>query len=160
MQRLCGGALLNRLYLSGLTIAAIFMLDRVSKMVVADHLALGEVVPVIEGFFNIVHVRNTGAAFGLFSGGALSAVVLAVVSLVAVIMLLYYMVRSDSDMLAFGLSLITGGALGNLADRLLFGEVVDFLDFHIAQYHWPAFNVADSAITTGVVIALFSLYRR
>ncbi len=136
--------------------AAVVLLDRVTKSIVAASLPLHDSLTVIPGFFHITHVENTGAAFGLFAEstaqwkvGAL--VGFSLIALVIVSVLLWKNSHAVSTM-TIGLSLILGGAFGNLWDRLLAGHVVDFLDFHIGSYYWPAFNVADSAIVIGAIL--------
>ena len=132
----------------------ILLLDQWTKYMIAQTLRLYQKVEVIHGFFNIVHVRNTGGAFGIFGGerGGIGSFLFVVVSLVAIgaIVFLFVKTRENENTLAISFSLILSGALGNLIDRLHYGEVVDFLDFHLSAYHWPAFNVADSAICIGI----------
>lgn len=134
---------------------AVLVLDRVTKLVVLQALAPGEILPVT-GFFNLVLVFNTGAAFGFLAAASgwqtpvLSGIALAAAAIVTVLI-----VRDPGRrLLCTGLALILGGALGNLWDRLAWGHVVDFLDLHAAGWHWPAFNVADSAISAGAVILI------
>jgi signal peptidase II len=129
--------------------------DQVTKALVLARFSLGERLE-LTGFFNMVLVYNKGAAFSFLSdaGGwqtpALVGFALAAVGIVGT-----FIVRSPGrTMLLAGLALILGGALGNLIDRLRFGQVVDFLDFHAAGWHWPAFNVADSAITIGAALLI------
>ena len=133
---------------------AILLLDQWTKHAVVQALPLYRRVKVIQGFFNLTHVRNTGGAFGIFGGekGGLGSILFVVVSLIAIgaILFLFFRVKENEKTLAFSFSLILSGAVGNLIDRLRFGEVVDFLDFHLSSYHWPAFNVADSAICVGI----------
>ena len=136
--------------------AMVLLLDRLAKWTVASNLALHDSVPVIPGFFRLTHVQNTGAAFGLFAessaqwkAGAL--VSFSVLALVVVSALLWKHSHSLSTT-TIGLSLILGGAMGNLWDRMFTGHVVDFLDFYVGSYHWPAFNVADSAIVMGALL--------
>ena len=136
--------------------ALVVLLDRVSKWAVAASLPLHESVAVIPGFFHITHVQNNGAAFGLFAESTAhwkvaALVTFSLVALVVVTILLWKNSHSVSTM-TVGLSLILGGAFGNLWDRVVAGHVVDFLDFHIGQYYWPAFNVADSAIVVGAIL--------
>jgi signal peptidase II len=111
-------------------------------------------VEVIHGFFNIIHVRNTGGAFGIFGGerGGIGSTLFVIVSLIAIgaIVFLFVKTKKNEKTLALSFSLILSGAMGNFIDRLQYGEVVDFLDFHLSAYHWPAFNVADSAICIGI----------
>lgn len=118
---------------------------------------------VIPGFFNLVHARNTGIAFSLFADSAewIREGALPIVSAVAVIGLLAYLLRTESGhwRLHLALTLVLAGAAGNLYDRMMYGYVTDFLDFYIGSWHWPAFNVADSAITVGAgVLLLESLW--
>lgn len=136
--------------------AAVVLLDRLAKSVVASNIPLHDSVAVIPGFFHLTHVQNSGAAFGLFAESnaqwKLGALVsFSVIALVIVSALLWKHSHAMTTT-TIGLSLILGGATGNLWDRLVSGHVVDFLDFYIGSYHWPAFNVADSAIVVGAVL--------
>ncbi|MBW1860403.1 MAG: signal peptidase II [Deltaproteobacteria bacterium] len=130
----------------------------VSFFLIAAGVVLLDQLP---GFFNLTYIRNTGGAFGLLAGEASRLRVglfLAVSSAaLGIIFYLYTKIPPGRKWLDAGLALTFGGALGNLIDRLRFGEVVDFLDFHIGTMHWPAFNVADSAISVGVGIFCFYL---
>jgi len=136
-------------------------LDQLSKVIVRDSLVLGVPVEVIEGFFNLTLVMNPGLAFGLLGGvPAPWRWIVAVLSLIALVVLARVALRvlptgGWQGIVAIGL--IFGGALGNLVDRARFGAVVDFVDVHLYGYHWPAFNVADSAITVGVALLAFRL---
>jgi len=136
--------------------AVVVLLDRASKWAVSASLPLHESLTVIPGFFHITHVENTGAAFGLFAESTAQWKVAALVtfSLLALIVVSILLWRNSHSLstMTIGLSLILGGAFGNLWDRLVAGHVTDFLDFHIAQYYWPAFNVADSAIVIGAIL--------
>jgi signal peptidase II len=129
--------------------------------VVVQKLTLYHRIEVIQGFFNLTHVRNTGGAFGIFGGerGGLGSVLFVIVSLIAIgcVFFLFAKIKEDEKMLALSFSLILGGAIGNLIDRLHYGEVVDFLDFYLSNYHWPAFNVADSAICIGIGLLALGL---
>jgi signal peptidase II len=135
-------------------------LDQITKYFICKLLPLYSQIEVIDGFFNIVHVRNSGVAFGLFKrfGSEYRLVSMLVVFLI-VVFLIFFLVaqlKRGCNLQAFSLSLILGGAVGNLIDRMLIGEVVDFIDIHWAEvYHWPAFNVADSAITVGIMLIIF-----
>jgi signal peptidase II len=134
----------------------VLMLDQIAKWAVASNIALHDNVVVIPGFFRLTHVQNTGAAFGLFAESSAQWKVGALVSfsilaLIIVSALLWKNSHSVS-VTTIGLSLILGGAMGNLWDRILTGHVVDFLDFYVGNYHWPAFNVADSAIVVGAIL--------
>jgi signal peptidase II len=137
----------------------ILILDQWSKYLVQKRLRLFQSVEVVKGFFNLVHVRNKGGAFGIFGGarGELFSSLFIVVSLIAIGVILYFFVKVREKSLLFSLSLVLSGAIGNLIDRFIYGEVVDFLDFHLFSYHWPAFNIADSAITLGIGLMAFKL---
>lgn len=142
---------------------SIIVLDQLTKIVVDRTMALHGSIPIIDGFFNLTYVRNTGAAFGMFSRSheVFRLPFLILVSVVA-IGFIVSMLRRLSDQetgMITALAFILGGALGNLIDRLLHGEVIDFLDVYWSNYHWPAFNLADSFITIGVTITLFFLLK-
>ncbi len=132
----------------------ILLADQWTKYAVQQRLVLYQKVEVIQGFFNLVHVRNTGGAFGILGGekGGLGSLIFVVVSLAAIgsILFLYFRLKEDEETLSLSFSLVLSGAIGNLIDRLHYGEVVDFLDFHVLSFHWPAFNFADSAICLGI----------
>ncbi len=142
----------------------VLALDQWTKYIIVQKLLLYQRVEVIHGFFNIVHVRNTGGAFGIFGGerGGIGSILFVVVSLIAigVIVFLFVKTRENEKTLALSFSLILSGALGNLVDRLHYGEVIDFLDFHLSTYHWPAFNVADSAICVGIGLMALEILKR
>ena len=134
---------------------AVLALDQITKGWIATRFPLYETQTLIGGFFNLVHVRNRGMAFGMMNrpGAHWGFIMLLGATLVAVALLLFwfYRLKPEDKGMAFPLSLILGGATGNLLDRVRLGEVIDFLDFHVGPYHWPAFNVADSAITVGTL---------
>jgi signal peptidase II len=140
---------------------AVLLLDRLSKRLVARELSLHDSITVIKHFFYITHVENSGAAFGLFadSPSGWKIALLVIFSMVALVIVSALLWRSGQTMTAtaVGLSLILGGALGNLWDRLLSGRVVDFLLVYIGSYQWPAFNVADSAIVVGASLLVFEI---
>lgn len=139
----------------------VILIDQLTKIVIIAQLSISEIIPVIPGFFNITHVRNAGGAFGLFAqqNQAFRIVVFLVISSIAVgfIVYLYKNIPKTHPMLENALALIFGGAIGNLIDRVRMGEVVDFLDCYIKNLHWPAYNIADSAICIGVGIFVFHL---
>jgi signal peptidase II len=142
----------------------ILLLDQWTKSLIVQKLSLYQRVEVIQGFFNIIHVRNTGGAFGIFGGekGGLGSILFVVVSLIAIgsIVYLFIKIKENEKTLALSFSLVLSGAIGNLIDRLRYGEVIDFLDFYLSSTHWPAFNVADSAICIGIgMLALELLVR-
>ena len=141
--------------ISGTVIVA----DQITKAVIQAHFSLHETLTVINGFFNITYIMNPGGAFGIFADQSLLVrkfVFLFLSSIVAILILWFYKRTCRSDrFLSSAFALIFGGAVGNLIDRLRFGTVVDFLDFHAGRLHWPAFNIADSAITIGMGIFLY-----
>jgi signal peptidase II len=138
-------------------------LDQATKLWVAGRMDLFESIPIVPGFFSITYVRNPGAAFGMFSEahGLLRMGFLVSVSLVAVVMLTVFFLKSPhaERVSRVAAVLVMGGALGNLIDRVRFGEVIDFLDVFVGRLHWPAFNVADSAITIGIGMFIVSAWR-
>ncbi|HUR70698.1 MAG TPA: signal peptidase II [Candidatus Limnocylindrales bacterium] len=144
-------------------VAAIVVLDQFTKIIVQRTMELHQSIPIVDGLFNLTYVRNTGAAFGIFAGSAeiFRRPFLILVSILASAFIISLLRRlpSDEKGLITALTFILGGAIGNLIDRVFYGEVVDFLDFYWRSYHWPAFNIADSFITVGVTIALYCLYR-
>ena len=139
------------LWFSAIT-ASIVFLDQVTKYLIVRRFRLHESVQVIPGFFDLTYVRNPGAAFGFLAGasGVWRSVFFITVSIVAlaVILALVRQTRDRLPLLAF--ALIGGGAVGNLVDRVRFGEVVDFIDWYYRTFHWPTFNIADAAISIGV----------
>jgi signal peptidase II len=134
--------------------------DRATKAVILDQLIPGQTIPIVPGFFSLVYVRNPGAAFGLLASAdsGWRDVFLISVSILAVAGLLYLIRHTPAERKweRFAAAGVIGGALGNLYDRLVYGEVIDFIDVYLGNWHYPAFNVADSAITVGVVILLVS----
>ncbi|MDR1166623.1 MAG: signal peptidase II [Deltaproteobacteria bacterium] len=143
----------------GLVVAA---LDLASKTLVLRHFSYLETLE-ITGFFNLTLVGNQGAAFSFLSGtGAYQGLKMTLLALVALLPIVYFFRQArEEDKLALGsLALIVGGAVGNIHDRLRYGAVVDFLDFHFRDAHWPAFNVADVAICVGVALLLVASLKR
>jgi len=136
-------------------VLAVLALDQATKYLIATRLPLYETKPVISGFFNLVHIRNKGMAFGILNRPGMdwgSLLLLgATLGAVGLMIFWFYRLKSEERGIVFPLSLILGGAVGNLVDRIRLGEVIDFLDVYIGSYHWPAFNVADSAITVGTL---------
>ena len=139
--------------------AAVIVLDQLTKYVVVQRFRLHESVRVIPGFFDLTYVRNPGAAFGFLAGapGVWRSIIFITISLVALVVILA-LVRQTRDRLPlFAFALIGGGAVGNLIDRVRFGEVVDFIDWYYRTYHWPTFNIADSAISLGVGLLVIDM---
>jgi signal peptidase II len=137
-----------------LTIAS----DQISKDLIRAYFVEGEVRPVIPDFFNLTLTYNRGAAFGLWSNlpNVWREIVLAVTICLALLVIAFFLTRAyyQNALSQIALAGILGGAVGNIIDRLRFGGVVDFLDVYAGSYHWPAFNIADSAICVGVVLLI------
>ena len=137
------------------------LLDRVTKVLIERLLPSGDAVVVIPGLFEITHVHNRGAAFGLFSDSSSEwrSVLLIGFSTLALAVIAYLLWRSDHSLptTAVGLSLILGGAIGNLWDRVVSGQVTDFLHFYIGNHIWPDFNVADSCIVVGAILLMLEI---
>ena len=149
---------MRRLHL--LVALAVFVADQLTKWVIGSAIPLHDSWPVIPGFFRLTHVKNRGAAFGIFADSTSPMkievlILLSVVALVVVLLLLWE--QPGARRIGLGLALILGGALGNLFDRLAHGSVVDFLEFYLRGFHWPAFNVADSAIVIGAGLLVLDM---
>jgi len=136
--------------------ALVVLADQASKWLVAARIPLHDSIVVLPGFFRLTHVQNRGAAFGLFDDapGEWKITVLILFSVLAMAVVAGLLWKNSHAMTAtgIGLSLVLGGAVGNLWDRLADRHVVDFLDFYLGIYHWPAFNIADSAIVVGALL--------
>jgi signal peptidase II len=142
--------------------AVVVLADQLTKFWIAATYPLGTELEIVPGLFRLVHTRNRGIAFGIFgaSGPAVQLVLLIVVALI-VAFVAWQLARAGNDGLAgVGLALVLGGAIGNIIDRVLRGEVVDFLDFYVVtgghEHHWPAFNLADSAISVGACCVILA----
>ncbi len=134
----------------------VVLIDYVTKRIVVAKVMPYESIKVLP-FLNIVHVENKGAAFGVLSN--LSNNVFIFISFIAIIVIIFYLSRIPKGLELFSLSLVLGGAAGNLIDRIKIGKVIDFIDFFINEWHWPAFNVADSALTVGIILFILTNLR-
>ena len=152
---------MNKYLLLTVVAGGVIIFDQTSKYVVQHIMALHDYIEVIPGFFNLTYTQNPGAAFGLFgeTRDTLRLAILIGISLFALIILLFMYVRvTEKDILTHvSISIIIGGAIGNLIDRIRLQWVIDFLEFYWRGYHWPAFNIADSAITIGTMILMFNI---
>lgn len=148
--------MLKWLWLSGLVI----VLDQVSKWLMSSWLSLYETVAVIP-FFNLTMAHNTGAAFSFLAGagGWQRWFFVGLAVLISIGLLIWIQKLAKTNMEAMSVSLILGGAIGNVIDRVYFGYVIDFLDVYYGSYHWPAFNIADSAIVVGTVLLIMDSFR-
>ena len=150
---------LTRLKWLGLSLLAV-ILDQVSKLVLVSSMQLYQSIP-ITSFFKLTYVRNTGAAFSFLSeAGGWQRWFFAGLAIIISMVIAVWLTRlkQHETVLAVALSLVLGGAIGNLIDRLAYGYVIDFLDVYYENWHWPAFNIADSAITLGVVLMLLESF--
>lgn len=147
--------------ISGLVV----VLDQLTKWLITSSLSYYEVVKVIPGFFNLIYIHNPGGAFGILAKNQsnLQSMLFIIIAVAAMGLILYLYKNTPSEypVLSVGFALIFGGALGNMIDRIRLGEVIDFVDLYIAHLHWPAFNIADSAITVGMLIfGFYILFRK
>jgi len=144
-------------------ILSVLVVDQSTKIIISQTIRPYTNISVIPGFFNLTHIHNRGAIFGFFSrsGGPFVSILLTVASLAALSFVIYYFIKTPptEKMMKISLSLILGGALGNLVDRVFKGYVIDFADFYMRQWHWPAFNVADASITIGALCLIFVLLK-
>src|SRR4030042_5275662 len=139
-----------------LIVLSVIAIDQITKYLVISYLTPSDSIAIFP-FLHLVIVRNTGAAFGMFRN--FGSTFFVGISVLAVTFIVYLLIKSSYNFI--GLSLVLGGAIGNLIDRILYGKVVDFIDFSIGKFHWYTFNVADSSLTVGIiVIFLISLFRK
>ena len=141
---------------------SVIIFDQITKAVILYSLPLYHSISIIPGFFSLTHIHNQGGAFGFMANhsSVLRIIVFLFFSSLATCLIFYFYKKTpvEYSVLAAGFALIFGGAIGNLIDRIRFGEVVDFLYFYIGSFHWPAFNVADSAVSIGMVIFAYHLF--
>jgi signal peptidase II len=139
----------------------VVLFDQLTKALVLRTVPLNKTIPVINGFFNLTHIYNPGGAFGLMANlsATLRSIIFLFISSLAVGVIFYFYKKTPAHytFLAAAFALIFGGAIGNLIDRIRLGMVIDFLDFYLGNLHWPAFNVADSAISIGIGIFLYHI---
>jgi len=140
---------------AGIAILFLVLLDQGSKVMVMHSISFQESIPVIPGFFNLTHLYNTGAAFGMLHDSNLFFMILSTVVLIGLILMRHHFV---GKLMGAGWVLLIAGIIGNVADRTRIGHVVDFLDFQFGSYHWPSFNVADSCICIAAALFLFSSF--
>jgi signal peptidase II len=144
----------NKYLHAGSIMGIVLVLDQITKYIIRTHVRLYDAIPVIPGFFNITYVRNKGAAFGILSNlpELWRSAFFIGVTIIAVSAIIALIVKTHDRFAVYAFSLIAGGAIGNVIDRIRFGEVVDFIQWYVKSHYWPSFNVADSAITIGVVL--------
>ncbi len=143
-----------RYLILGLVTTITVLLDQATKIHIMQTMRLHESFPIIDGFFSLTYIRNPGAAFGLLAstGPVFRTIFFSLASVFALGLLatIFFRLQEEDRAGQLSIAAILGGALGNLIDRIRYGEVIDFLDFYVSAYHWPAFNVADAAISVGV----------
>lgn len=136
-------------------------IDQLTKALISQNIALHSSRSVIPGFFNLTHIRNSGAIFGFFSqsDNQILYIFLTLISLAALGLVIYYFFKTPGTdrLMKISLAVILAGALGNLVDRVFRGYVIDFLDFYVKGWHWPSFNVADASISVGAFFLIFIL---
>jgi signal peptidase II len=160
MENRMGAALLRAARWMIPVVLLVAVLDQLSKWAIQDALGVGERMPIIDGFFDLTLTYNRGAAFGFLGNiedDTLRHLLLGLSTAGALGVVLYFLLHDyvDDVFAQIALALIIGGAAGNIIDRVTIGAVIDFLDVYIGQYHWPAFNIADSAICIGVFVLVF-----
>ncbi len=152
---------MNKYLLLTVVAGGVTILDQLSKFAVQRMFTLHNPIEVIPGFFNITYIYNPGAAFGLFGNitETLRLTMLIGVSVIAfaILFYMYIKIKERDNLILIPIAMIIGGAVGNLIDRVRFQMVVDFLDFYWGQFHWPAFNIADAAITVGTIILVVTI---
>ena len=152
----------NKYFLLLIISGSMIVLDQYTKFMVTLHIPLNYSVQVVEGFFNLTHIRNSGVAFGLFADQqyeykALMFITISTIAIMA-ILVIFHQNQKSKKLVQMGLILIFSGAIGNLIDRTLHGGIIDFVDFVFKGYHFPAFNIADSCITIGVSLMVIDLF--
>jgi len=149
---------IKRAILCLLVIALVIASDQLSKLWIRTNLAIGESLPLIDRL-SLIHIRNTGSAFGLLANQTFLIIVISIAALLFILLFLRYL-SPATTLIIISIGLIMGGALGNLIDRLRFGSVTDFIYFRLwGNFHWPAFNIADASIVVGVCLLIYSFYR-
>jgi signal peptidase II len=136
-----------------LVVFLVYLFDQVSKYFARQHLSLSDAIPITP-FFNLVYVENIGSAFGMLQGTSVFFFI--AVTVIAIVLISILMIRDTENRLAYGF--ILSGALGNLTDRIRYGAVIDFFDFYVGSFHWPAFNIADVALCCGIGLLLIHAF--
>jgi len=144
---------LNKKTIIALISSLVILSDFITKKIIVSKVMFYEHIDVLP-FLRIVHIENKGAAFGMFSN--LGNHIFIIISLIAIFFIIMYLLKIPKGLELYSLSLILGGAIGNLLDRLKTGKVIDFIDVYVNHWHWPAFNVADSALTVGIIMFIWS----
>lgn len=143
--------------LAGFIVITVILLDQITKFLVIENMLLNQSIIIIKDLLHITYIRNAGAAFGLLE--EMETPFFLIASSIAILIVFIYLVRTPKDhaFLIGSLSFIFGGAIGNMIDRVRFGEVIDFIDLQYKGHHWPAFNISDSAITIGIGLLFLNM---
>jgi signal peptidase II len=140
----------------------VVLIDQITKIWIDKTMSLYQSTPIVPGLLDLHYIRNTGAAFGILSGShtgfRIPFFILVSSVAIGIILFLFYKLEESEVMMPLALSLVLGGAIGNLIDRIRLGEVIDFILFHYKAFQWPAFNVADIAITVGVTLLVLKIF--
>lgn len=139
------------------TTLTVVILDFITKRLIEMYVHPFETIHVLP-FLQIVNIKNPGAAFGILSN--LSNSIFIIVAIIAIFFIINYLLKTEERLERISLSLVLGGAVGNLIDRIKIGKVIDFIDIYVGSWHWPAFNVADSALTIGIILFLIANLRQ
>lgn len=131
----------------------VYLLDQITKYLARQNISPFDAIP-ITSFFNLVYVENLGSAFGMFK--SMGVYFFIAVAVIATVIVTYLIMKDSENRLAFGL--VLGGAIGNLTDRIVHGAVIDFFDFYVGSFHWPAFNIADIGLTVGITLLLIHAF--
>lgn len=145
------------MFVKGIILAVVsLILDQISKIYMFEQVLSGKNYVEVMPFLNWVRVYNNGISFGMFNNNEYSQIIFSVLSSIIVLVLIYYMYKATNKFIIYAFALIIGGAVGNVIDRIRVGAVMDFVDVYVGQYHWPAFNIADSTIFIGAFMLLIS----
>ena len=142
-----------------LYILLFILIDFISKIIISKNLIVGQTIPVVKNFFSITYVQNTGAAWSILSN---KTYIIVLISFIIILVIGYYVLKNkpNTKMEKIAYSLILGGAVGNFIDRIIYGYVIDFMDFYIFGYNYPIFNIADTFIVIGIIILIIITWRK
>ncbi len=137
----------------------ILIIDQLTKYIIAKNISFYGKITVIKHYFNIVHVDNTGIAFGIMGGASKYIIIFFTFAIIIALIYILFKVKINTNLFIVSSALIISGAFSNLINRIVQGFVVDFIDIHIYQYHWPSFNVADSCVVVGTILFFLSIIK-
>ena len=137
----------------------VFIIDQLTKYIIAKNISFYGKITVIKHYFNIVHVNNTGIAFGIMGSASKYIIIFFTFAIIIALIYILFKVKINTNLFIVSSALIISGAFSNLINRIVQGFVVDFIDIHIYQYHWPSFNVADSCVVVGTILFFLSIIK-